>query len=102
MIRKLHVGNLSDDTGNADLERLFSQFGTVRSAQVVTRRLTGRSQGFGYVEMDSDEEAHAAMTALDGQELGGNRITVSPARPVAERFETGSRMYQGDSGGRRR
>jgi len=97
MITKLHVGNISEDTKNEELERLFSQFGTVRSAEVVTRRLSGRSKGFAYVEMSNDEEAEAAVTALNGKEFQGAVITVAPARPRESRSFGG---YQGGGRGR--
>jgi len=91
---KLHVGNLSEDTTNEDLERLFAQFGTVRSAQVVTRRLSGHSQGFAFVEMDSSEEAGAALAALNGKEVGGCQITVAAARPREPRSNQGYQGYR--------
>ncbi|HEY3378938.1 MAG TPA: RNA-binding protein, partial [Armatimonadota bacterium] len=70
MAKRIYVGNLGFDTSNADLERLFSQFGTVRSAEVVMERSTGRSKGFGFVDMSSDDEAQAAISALNGKESG--------------------------------
>ena len=100
MATKLHVGNLNENTNSEDLERLFSQFGTVRSAEIVTRRLSGRSKGFAFVEMSTSEEAEAATAALDGKELGGCQITVAAVRPrQQERISHGYGGYQ--RGGRR-
>lgn len=81
MGNKVYVGNLSYGVNNADLEQLFSQFGGVQSAQVITDRMTGRSKGFGFVEMNSDDEASAAISALDGQEHDGRNLKVNEARP---------------------
>jgi RNA recognition motif-containing protein len=77
----LYVGNLPFSTNSDDLEQLFSEHGTVSSAQVIMDRDTGRSRGFGFVEMDSDDEGRAAIEALDGADLGGRRIKVNEARP---------------------
>lgn len=85
MGRKLYVGNLSYDVGEQDLEELFAQFGTVQSANVITDRDTGRSKGFGFVEMGTDEEAQAAISALDGQPHKGRPLTVNEARPRPDR-----------------
>lgn len=85
MSKKLYVGNLDYAVSNADLERLFSQFGTVDRADVIMDRDTGRSKGFGFVEMPSDSEAQAAMTALDGKPFSGRNLTVNEARPREER-----------------
>jgi RNA recognition motif-containing protein len=84
MGRKLYVGNLSYGIGDSDLERIFSAHGTVQSAQVIMDRDTGRSKGFGFVEMGSDAEAQAAVTALNGQEVEGRTLTVNEARPKTE------------------
>jgi RNA recognition motif-containing protein len=81
MGRKLYVGNLGYDVRDSDLEQLFANHGTVDSANVITDRSTGQSKGFGFVEMNSDAEAGAAITALDGQELGGRAIKVNEAKP---------------------
>ena len=75
MGRKLYVGNLTYGVGSSELEQLFSQFGTVHSAQVIQDRETGRSKGFGFVEMGSDEEAQAAINGLHDQDHKGRRIT---------------------------
>ena len=85
MAKRIYVGNLGYETTNVDLERLFSQFGTVRSAEVVMERDTSRSKGFGFVEMSSDQEADAALSTLNGKEYGGRRLTVNEARPRVER-----------------
>jgi cold-inducible RNA-binding protein len=82
---KLYVGNLSYGTTDSDLENLFGPHGTVQSAQVIMDRDTGRSKGFGFVEMDSGEQAQAAITALNGQEVNGRALTVNEARPREER-----------------
>jgi RNA recognition motif-containing protein len=81
MGRKLYVGNLSYDTNDGDLEQLFSAHGTVDSASVIMDRATGRSKGFGFVEMSSNDEAEAAIAALDGQDFGGRTIKVNEAKP---------------------
>ena len=81
MGKKLYVGNLSYDVDSAALEQMFAPFGTVQSAQVIMDRDTGRSKGFGFVEMGSDQEAQAAIQALHGQEHNGRTLTVNEARP---------------------
>jgi RNA recognition motif-containing protein len=81
MGNKLYVGNLSYDMQDSDLQQLFAQYGTVTSARIVTDRDTGRSKGFGFVEMGSDAEAEAAISALNGHEVGGRALTVNEARP---------------------
>ncbi|MFH1749082.1 MAG: RNA-binding protein [Planctomycetota bacterium] len=81
MGKKVYIGNLSFDMSSSDLESLFTQYGTVASAQVIEDRETGRGKGFGFVEMSSDEEAQAAITALNGQEHSGRTLTVNEARP---------------------
>jgi RNA recognition motif-containing protein len=83
--KKLYVGNLSYGTTDSDLQALFGSHGTVQSAQVIMDRDTGRSKGFGFVEMDSAEQAQAAITALNGQEVNGRALTVNEARPREER-----------------
>lgn len=80
MSNNLYVGNLSFDTTTADLEGKFAAFGTVSKAQVITDRDSGRSRGFGFVEMSSTEEANAAIAALNGHNLGGRDLTVSVAK----------------------
>lgn len=81
MGKKLYVGNLDYTMSSADLEQLLSPHGSVTSAEVITDRTTGRSKGFGFVEMDSDDEAQAAITALNGQQHNGRALTVNEARP---------------------
>jgi RNA recognition motif-containing protein len=81
MGKKLYVGNLGYLVTDSDLEQMFAAHGTVQSAQVVMDRDTGRSKGFGFVEMDSDQEAQAAIAALNGKEVGGRTLTVNEARP---------------------
>jgi RNA recognition motif-containing protein len=81
MGKKLYVGNLAYGISDSDLEQLFAQYGTVQSAQVIMDRDTGRSKGFGFVEMANDNEAQAAITGLNGMESQGRALTVNEARP---------------------
>jgi cold-inducible RNA-binding protein len=81
MSKKLYIGNLGYSVSNGDLQQKFAAYGTVVSAQVITDRETGRSKGFGFVEMNSDQEAQAAITALAGMNLWGRSVTVNEARP---------------------
>jgi RNA recognition motif-containing protein len=81
MGKKLYVGNLGYGVGDGELERLFAAFGTVQSAQVIMDRDTGRSKGFGFVEMGTDQEAQAAIAGLNGKEVEGRQLTVNEARP---------------------
>ncbi|HSE26235.1 MAG TPA: RNA-binding protein [Pyrinomonadaceae bacterium] len=81
MSMKLYVGNLSFSTSSQDLEQLFAQAGTVESASVVEDRETGRSRGFGFVEMASKEEGEAAISQFDGKEVGGRALKVNEAKP---------------------
>jgi len=97
--KKLYVGNLSYETTDSDLQSLFEPHGTVQSAQVIMDRDAGRSKGFGFVEMNSDQEAQAAIAALNGKETNGRTLTVNEARPREER--SGSRGRGGFGGGRR-
>ncbi len=78
---RLYIGNLSYDTGDAELREAFASYGEVTSAQVVTDRDTGRSRGFGFVEMTVEADANAAILAVNGTELGGRTLTVNEARP---------------------
>ena len=98
MGKKLYVGNLSYSVSNADLEAMFAPFGTVRSAQVIEDRDTGRSKGFAFVEMGTDQEAEAAIAGLSGKEHDGRALTVNEARPREERSGGGG----GGGGGRGR
>ena len=81
MGKKLYIGNLDYNTSSSDLEQMLSPHGSVVSAEVITDRATGRSKGFGFVEMDSDDDAQAAITALNGQQHNGRALTVNEARP---------------------
>ena len=99
MGRKLYCGNLSYNVSSSDLEQMFSQFGTVESAQVITDRDTGRSKGFGFVEMASDAEAQAAISALNEQEHDGRALTVNEAKPRENRGGGGRGGYGGGRGG---
>jgi len=96
---KLYVGNLSYNVTSSQLEELFSGHGTVQSAEVIQDRDTGRSKGFGFVQMGSDEEAQAAITALNGQEHDGRALTVNEAKPREERPRGGGGGYGGGGGG---
>ena len=95
MGKKLYVGNLTYGVTDSTLEQMFTAHGTVESAQVIMDRETGRSKGFGFVEMKSDQEAQAAMTGLNGKEVEGRALTVNEARPKTE----GGRSGRGGSGG---
>ena len=99
MGKKLYVGNLSYDVDSSQLEQLFSAHGTVESAQVISDRDTGRSKGFGFVEMASDAEAQAAIAAMNGQEHGGRALTVNEARPKENRAGGGGGGRRGGGGG---
>ena len=92
---KLYVGNLSYDVTGSDLEQLFSQHGGVQSAEVIADRDSGRSKGFGFVQMESDDAAQAAISALNGQEWQGRPLTVNVAKPREDRPRGG-----GGGGGR--
>ena len=85
MGKKLYVGNLSYDVDSSGLEQLFASHGTVESAQIITDRDTGRSKGFGFVEMGSDDEANAAIADLNGKDHGGRALTVNEAKPRENR-----------------
>ena len=93
---KLYVGNLSYNTTSSDLEQLFGQYGTVQSAEVISDRETGRSKGFGFVQMGSDQEAQAAIDAMNGQQHDGRNLTVNEAKPKEPRSGGG----YGGGGGR--
>lgn len=85
MSTKLYVGNLSFNTSAQDLEAKFGEFGTVESANLIEDRETGRSRGFGFVEMSTAEEAKAAIASLDGQDLDGRNLKVNEAKPREDR-----------------
>jgi RNA recognition motif-containing protein len=96
MAKRLYVGNLAYSVTSDELQEIFEQYGQVRSAQVLSDRETGRSRGFGFVEMENDAEADEAIAALDGQEHGGRRLTVNEAKP---RTPGGGRGFGGGGGG---
>ena len=100
-MKKIFVGNFSFNTTEADLRQWFEAHGTVESATVVTDRDTGRSRGFGFVEMPNNKEADAAIAALNGKDGGGRALTVNEARPKAERTGGGFRGGRGGGGGGR-
>src|SRR5437764_5939481 len=93
--KKLYVGNLSYDMTDSDLQTLFEQFGQVQSVQIIMDRDTGRSKGFGFVEMNGPQEAQAAIDGLNGKEVNGRQLTVNEARPREDRGGGG-----GGGGGR--
>jgi cold-inducible RNA-binding protein len=95
--KKLYVGNLAFSATESSINDLFSQYGTVDSCRLITDRDTGRSKGFGFVEMSSDEEAEQAISTLNGYEMDGRALTVNEARPQAPR----SGGYGGGGGGGR-
>ena len=101
MGNKLYIGNLPYTVRDSDLEQAFSQFGSVTSAKVMMERETGRSKGFGFVEMGSDAEAQAAVNGMNGQPLGGRSIVVNEARPMEARppRSGGGGGYGGGGGG---
>ena len=105
MGNKLYVGNLPYSVRDEDLQQSFGQFGAVTSAKVMMERDTGRSKGFGFVEMGSDAEAQAAITGMNGQPLGGRSVVVNEARPMEARpprtggFGGGGGGYGGGGGG---
>ena len=101
MGKKLYVGNLSYRMTDSDLEQLFASHGSVSSAQIIMDRDTGRSKGFGFVEMASDQDATAAITALNGKEIEGRTLTVNEARPKEDRGGGGGGGYGGGGGGGR-
>ena len=107
MGRKLYVGNLTYDVTNSTLEQMFAAHGTVESAQVIIDRDTGRSKGFGFVEMKTDQEAQAAIAAMNGKEVEGRALKVNEAKPREDRGGSrggsggGRGGYGGGGGGRR-
>ncbi len=99
MGKKLYVGNLPYSANDQSLSQLFSQCGTVGSAMVIMDRDSGRSKGFGFVEMSSDAEASAAIEKLNGQDFDGRALTVNEAKPQAPRENRGGGGYGGGGGG---
>src|ERR1700730_17221616 len=99
MSMKLYVGNLAFQTSSEDLQQLFAQAGTVESASVVEDRDTGRSRGFGFVEMASKEEGEAAIAQFNGKEFNGRNLTVNEARPRADRGNRAGGGGYGNRGG---
>jgi RNA recognition motif-containing protein len=99
MAKRLYVGNLAYTVTSEDLQELFEQYGSVRSAQVLSDRETGRSRGFGFIEMDDDGEAETAIESLDGQEHQGRRLTVNEAKPRTPGGGGGGGGYGGGRGG---
>ena len=101
MAKKLFIGGLSYETTEATLKETFSQAGTVESANVITDKMSGRSKGFGFVEMSSEEEAKKAIEMFNGKELDGKNVTVNEARPLESRprrsgFARGDRGFGGN------
>jgi RNA recognition motif-containing protein len=103
MGKRLYVGNLSYQVDSSELEQMFAAHGSVQSAEVVSDRMTGRSKGFGFVEMGTDEEAQKAIAALNGQQNNGRALTVNEAKPREERPRGGGGGggYGGGGGGGR-
>ncbi len=101
MAKKLYVGNLSYDVDSTQLNEMFAAHGTVQSADIITDRETGRSKGFGFVQLASDAEADAAIAALNGQEMGGRALTVNEAKPKEPRSGGGGGGGYGGGGGGR-
>ena len=99
MGKKLYVGNLSYDVDSTALEQMFAAHGTVESAQIISDRDTGRSKGFGFVEMSSEAEAQAAIAAMNGTDQGGRAITVNEAKPKENRSGGGGGGGRGGYGG---
>src|SRR5438876_7854210 len=97
MAKKIFVGNLSFQITETDLSNMFGEIGRVESVQIITDRDTGRSKGFGFVQMTDDEAAEKAIAQFNGQEIGGRALTVNEARPM-ERREFGSRGSGGGGG----
>ena len=102
MGKKLYVGNLAYGVTDSDLQQMFAAHGTVQSAQIIMDRDTGRSKGFGFVEMSSDQEAQAAIAALNGKQVEGRSLTVNEAKPKTEGGGRGGSGGGRGGGGRRR
>jgi|SRR5688572_12645596 len=100
MTMKIYVGNLSFNTSNNDLSDMFSEFGTVQSSNVIEDRETGRSRGFGFVEMSSQAEGEAAISSLNGKEIDGRELKVNEAKPREDRGGSRGGFGGGGGGGR--
>jgi RNA recognition motif-containing protein len=100
MAKKLYVGGLSYDTTEGTLKEQFGQAGTVETATIIMDKMTGRSKGFGFVEMSSDEEAQKAIELFNGKELDGRTLTVNEARPMENRPRGGGGFNRGGFGAR--
>ncbi|NTW22365.1 RNA-binding protein [Candidatus Falkowbacteria bacterium] len=106
MAKKLYVGNLSYSSTEQSLREAFAPFGAITSVSIITDKMTGRSKGFGFVEMDNDDEAQQAIDAMNGKEVDGRTLTVNEARPMTERpprrdFNRGGGDRGGFGGGNR-
>ncbi|HEY4519418.1 MAG TPA: RNA-binding protein [Candidatus Paceibacterota bacterium] len=101
MAKKLYVGGLPYATTDSELKEAFSAAGSVESATIITDRMSGRSKGFGFVEMASDEDAQKAIEMMNGKDFGGRTLTVNEARPLEERPRRDFRQGGGDRGGDR-
>jgi RNA recognition motif-containing protein len=101
MSTKIYVGNLSFNTSTQDLEDMFGEYGTVQSTNIIEDRETGRSRGFAFVEMSSNEEAQAAIAALNGKDMDGRSLTVNEAKPREEGGGGGRGGNRGGGGGGR-
>jgi len=99
MATKLFVGNLPFNTTSADLESLFGQVGAVSSVNIITDKFTGRSRGFGFVEMSNNDEAKTAIERFNGHEMQGRALTVNEAKPQEPRSGGGGRSFGGGGGG---
>ncbi len=100
-MKNIFVGNLSFQTTEADLRAAFEAYGAVSRVSIMTDRDTGRSRGFGFVEMDDDQQGDSAIAALNGSEIDGRTLNVNVARPRPERAGNGARGGRGGYGGRR-
>ncbi len=100
MSMKLYVGNLSFNTSTEDLEKIFGEVGTVESTNIIEDRETGRSRGFGFVEMSTKEAAQTAIATLNGKEIDGRELTVNEAKPREDRGSGGGGGNRGGGGGR--
>ncbi|HEY6339051.1 MAG TPA: RNA-binding protein [Candidatus Sulfotelmatobacter sp.] len=101
-MKNLYVGNLPHSTTESELRTLFETYGAVEKASVVTDRETGRSRGFGFVEMTNAGEAEKAVTALNGSQLAGRALTINEAKPKTDRPKSGGQRFGGGGGGRGR